>query len=213
MAYEILDLGLELTLPTSGTRNWGTRVKQTTWTKVSSHDHTGNGNGQKISTTALETGAVTESILATDAVTTAKIASDAVTTVKIATDAVTTAKIASDAVTTEKLASNFGVTVYTITPPTGTTATVNFSNGMIQFLDLGSATGDVTVTLSNPEEGGIYRVFVTQAATARDLIWPVSVKWPQGQKPIFSSTDNAVDCVTLIYSAGVYYGDWQLDWS
>lgn len=173
MAYETLDLGLELTLPTNGTTNWGTRVKDTTWTKISSHDHTGSGNGQPIGTTALSDGAVT----------------------------------------TAKLASNFGVTVYTIAPPGGITATVDFANGMIQFLDLGSATGDVTITLSSPEEGGIYRLFVTQAATPRDLIWPASVKWPQGQKLLLSSADNAIDCVTLIHSGGVYYGDWQLDWS
>lgn len=47
MPYENLNLGIDLTLPTSGEENWGTTLKNTTWTKISRHDHTGGGGGNE----------------------------------------------------------------------------------------------------------------------------------------------------------------------
>lgn len=64
MAYETLNLGLELTLPTSGTRNWGSTLKSTTWTKISSHDHTGSGQGSQIPTNGIVDDAITSEKLA-----------------------------------------------------------------------------------------------------------------------------------------------------
>lgn len=64
MAYETLDLGIELTLPTSGTRNWGSTLKSTTWTKISSHDHTQGGQGNQIPTAGIVDDAVTSAKLA-----------------------------------------------------------------------------------------------------------------------------------------------------
>jgi len=173
VGYTTINLGLTLTIPTSGTRNWGQNLLTGTWNKISEHDHSGGGKGLQIPT----------------------------------------AGIADDAVTTAKLAPNFGVTVAATLTPAGTSQIVNFNNGIIQVLDLGAASGDVGVTLSNPEQGGIYRIFIIQSATARNITWPGTVKWPQAQSPILSTTNDAVDCVTLIYANGVYYGDWQVDFS
>lgn len=64
MGYNTLALGLTLTIPTSGTRNWGSQLYNTTWTKISSHDHTGGGNGNQIGTTAIANGSVTSAKLA-----------------------------------------------------------------------------------------------------------------------------------------------------
>lgn len=64
MGYNTLALGLTLTIPTSGTRNWGSQLYNTTWTKISSHDHTGGGNGNQIGTTALANNSVTSAKLA-----------------------------------------------------------------------------------------------------------------------------------------------------
>lgn len=63
MPYTTLALGLTLTIPTVGTRNWGTLMLSTTWTKVSQHTHTGAGDGNKIGTAALENNAVTKTQL------------------------------------------------------------------------------------------------------------------------------------------------------
>lgn len=174
MAYVTLNLGLTLTIPTSGTRNWSTVLYNTTWTNISDHDHTGSGKGKKIGATALEDGSITSA----------------------------------------KLANNIGFkqNASTLTPA-GTTQTVNFNDGLIQKLNVGSASGDVTVTLSNPITGAYYKLFIIQGATARDVIWPAAVKWPQAQKPILSTVSGDVDIINLYYDGTNYFGDWNLKYS
>lgn len=175
MPYSTLNLGIALTLPTNGTRNWGTQMRSTTWTKISQHDHTGSGNGAQIPSGGL----------------------------------------ADRAVTSAKLALNHGDVQASTVTPVGITATLDFANGRVQFLDLGSASGDVTVTLSNPVAGGKYTILVQQGATPRDIIWPASVKWPQAQKLLLSQTDDAVDKVELRYDSAnsCYYADWDQGYS
>jgi len=174
MAFTTLNLGLTLTIPTNGTRNWGTTLKNTTWTKISSHDHTGSGNGAQLGTNALT----------------------------------------NFSVTSAKLSKN--IALYqntTILSPSGTTQTVNFDDGNTQKISLSSATGNVTITLTNPQTGALYRVFLTQGATARDIVWPASIKWPQAQAPILSTTNGAIDIVELYYDGTNYFGDWQVNFS
>lgn len=159
MPFETLNLGLELTLPTSGTTNWGQTIKNTTWTKISSHDHSGGGNGSPVST----------------------------------------AGIVDNSITTAKLSKNYGYTQASTLTPAGTTETLDFNNGNVQKIDLGSATGDVTLTLNNSATGSMYLILVVQGATPRDLIWPASVKWPQGQKLLLSQDDDAIDYVRMYF--------------
>lgn len=64
MPYEEIDLGLNLTIPTNGTRNWGTTLKQTTWTKISQHTHTGDGDGAKLVSDSFTAGSVDTAALA-----------------------------------------------------------------------------------------------------------------------------------------------------
>ena len=172
MPFTTLNLGLTLTIPTSGTLNWGPTLQSTTWTKISNHNHTGSGDGNQM----------------------------------------VTGSYSDHSVTLVKLAKNAGAFQYPTTlTPAGTTQAIDWSNGSIQTIDLGSATGDVTLTaLSNPLAGGLYRIFVIQGATPRDLIWPASVKWPQGQKVILSTTASAVDMIELYFDGTNYYGAWDL---
>lgn len=174
MAFTQITLGLTLTIPTNGSRSWGSTLRSTTWTKISSHDHTGSGNGAQLSTAALTDNSVTQA----------------------------------------KLSKNRG-DYYFATPlvPAGTAQTIDWANGQVQVLDLGSATGDVTVTLSNPVTGGVYTVYVIQAATPLDIVWPAAVKWPQAQKPILSQVNDARDSVRLFYDGTNYFGEWELTYS
>jgi hypothetical protein len=223
VAYQTLNLGLQLTIPTAGTRNWAQTLYATTWSKISSHDHTGSGNGAQLGTNALLPLSITTAKLADLAVTTIKLADNAVTTVKI-TDlnittgkladlAVTTLKLAANAVTSAKLALNLPLSQAAVATPAGTTQTLDFDTGMTQRLSLGLASGDVTLTLSNPQAGGLYRILIEQGATARDIIWPAAVKWPQGQKAILSTGNGDVDMVELYYDGTQYLADWQVDFS
>jgi hypothetical protein len=174
MAYQTLSLGLTLTIPTNGTKNWGTTLYNTTWTKISQHGHTGSGDGAK-----MVTGSYTD-----------------------------------NSVTGAKLAKNIFLTQYATTlTPVGTTQTIDFNNGNIQKLNLGSASGNVTLTLSNPASGALYTIFVIQGATARTLIFPAGVLWPQGVAPILSTTNGAVDKIKLYYDGTNYYGDWEVLYS
>jgi hypothetical protein len=174
MPYTTLSLGLTLTIPTNGSRNWGPTLLNTTWTKISNHQHTGSGDGNKMVTNSY-------------------------------TD---------NSVTLIKMHKAAGFFVYsTILLPVGMTQTIDWSNGSFQILDLDSATGDVTLTLDNPLSGALYRIKVIQGATPRDLIYPAAVKWPQGQKPILTQTNNAIDIIELFYDGTNYFGAWENDFS
>jgi hypothetical protein len=91
-------------------------------------------------------------------------------------------------------------------------ATINWNNGNTCILDQSAATGTVTLTLTNPIEGALYRIVISQGATFRDITWPASVKFPQGQLPILTQTASAKDKVELYYDGTNYYADWQVDY-
>ena len=109
----------------------------------------------------------------------------------------TTAKLAANAVTTAKLAAHLSQTQASALTPSGTTETVDFDNGEKQILDLSSASGNVTLTLSNPQTGGQYRIKVIQGGTARTLVWPAAVLWPQGEEPSQHHLVNTTNMVWL----------------
>lgn len=173
MAFTTLSLGLTLTIPVVGARNWGTTLKSTTWTKISQHQHTGTGDGNKM----------------------------------------VTASYTDNSVTSVKLAKSIAQGVASTLTPAGTSQTIDLSLGNNQTLDLSSASGTVTVTLSNPEAGGWYNIWIVQGATFRDITWPASVKWPQAQAAILTQTNGAVDLVKLYYTGSVYRALWELDFS
>lgn len=174
MPYTTLNLGLQLTIPTSGTRNWASTLYATTWTKISQHRHTGSGDGAPLITSSYS----------------------------------------NLSVTSGKLAKNIALGQGASTlAPSGTTQTVDWDLGNTQKIDLGSATGNVTLTLSNAQTGGLYRLFLIQGATARDIVWPASVKWPQGQMPILSTANGAIDIVELYWDGSNYYADWQVGYA
>ena len=53
MGYTTINLGLSLTIPTSGTRNWTQQLLTGAWEKISEHDHTGGGNGAQLTGASL----------------------------------------------------------------------------------------------------------------------------------------------------------------
>lgn len=96
-------------------------------------------------------------------------------------------------------------TTYT---PSGTTQTITFAdNDQLAIIDLGSATGNVTLTLSGMTAGGAYTIKVIQGATARNLVFPASViasssqtAWDTSTQTLtMTATDDAVDVVGLTY--------------
>jgi len=57
---ETISAGLTITIPTLGEQNWDQTIKNNCFTPISSHDHTGGGNGVQIGTAALQNDAVTD---------------------------------------------------------------------------------------------------------------------------------------------------------
>ena len=71
-----------------------------------------------------------------------------------------------------------------VNTPTGTTQTITLANGNHQTLDLGSASGAVTVTLTVPASSSAGSIIVQQGATVRDITWTVSsgtILWMGGE--------------------------------
>lgn len=88
--------------------------------------------------------------------------------------------------------------------PSGTTQTVDWDDGNGQTIDLGSASGDITLTLSNPQSGASYIIKIIQGATARDIVWPASVLWPDAVTPVISTGNDDIDTVSLYYDGTNY---------
>lgn len=59
-ADDTISSGLTLSVPSQGSKNWGTSFKNNFATPISAHDHTGGGKGLQISTNALASNAVTD---------------------------------------------------------------------------------------------------------------------------------------------------------
>jgi hypothetical protein len=90
--------------------------------------------------------------------------------------------------------------------PTGSSQLVVWGDGPIHEVDLGSATGDVAMTLSNPLESMIYRIIVEQGATPRNMTWPSNVVWvgSGGGPPFISPGDGTINLVSLLYDGSNY---------
>lgn len=124
-----------------------------------------------------------------------------------------TGGIEDGAITKAKLANNIGLVQQATLTPAGTSQAIDFDQGAKVILDLSSATGDVTLTLSNPIEGADYRIKVIQGGTKRSLIWPANVKWPQGEEFSQFHEINTVNMVWLDYDGTDYLVKWELDYS
>lgn len=96
----------------------------------------------------------------------------------------------------------------------GTSLTIDWNDGNVQFVDL---TGDVgTLTLNNPISGFGYTLVLKQDGTGGHTVtWPASILWPGGTEPTLSTAANAIDVVTLVYNGldTEYYAAANLDFS
>lgn len=48
MPFETLTGGMQITIPTDGTKNWGPQLKNLAWQKINDHQHTGLGDGNQL---------------------------------------------------------------------------------------------------------------------------------------------------------------------
>jgi hypothetical protein len=65
--------------------------------------------------------------------------------------------------------------------------------------------GSRTFTFSNPQEGEIYCIKITQDATGSRLAtWPATVKWAGGSAPTLTTTAAKTDIVYLMFDGTSY---------
>lgn len=85
----------------------------------------------------------------------------------------------------------------------GTSKTIDWNDSNDQLLTL---TGNVTLTLSNPGDGGRYVLALASGAGSFTVTWPAAVHWPAATTPTITATASKYDLVTLLYlsTAGIY---------
>ncbi len=86
-----------------------------------------------------------------------------------------------------------------------TAITLNWNSGNEHTFTL---TGNATVTLSNPVDGGRYVILIATGSGSFAVTWPMAVLWPGGVAPTITTAGSKVDLVTLIYNGTTlkYYG-------
>ena len=100
----------------------------------------------------------------------------------------------------------FGAKVQTVTAPTGIAVTIDLALGNTIKISLGSATGNVTLTFTNPTSGLLNFMVVTQGATARNIIFPSGSKQTLlGGTTVVPSGVNKTDIITFFYDGTIYY--------
>lgn len=89
-------------------------------------------------------------------------------------------------------------TIFTNTP-TGTSVTIDWNNGNMQELDLGSATGDVTVIWDhvNPGANLLLRVIQDSAVAIDISTWPATVKWTENIQPVITKILGGFDVISF----------------
>ena len=97
---------LLIIIPSRGEVDWDQDIRNLCFAPISSHDHTGNGNGHRIGTNAIVDSAVTELKLANASVSSAKLQAGSVIENTIATSAVTSTKIAPNAINSTHISAD-----------------------------------------------------------------------------------------------------------
>jgi hypothetical protein len=91
-----------------------------------------------------------------------------------------------------------GLTTYT---PSGTTQTIDFSLTPTYVLNLGSATGAVTLTFSNAVAGGTATIIIVQGATPRGLVFPANTlqNTSAGGTTYVAAAANSTDVLAIAF--------------
>ncbi len=97
-----------------------------------------------------------------------------------------------------------GLTEDNITSNTGSSFTVTFDNGSVQFLTL---TASCSFTFPTATAGKSLTLHLKQDGVGgRTATWPASVKWPASTSPTLTSTAGKVDIFTFSANGTSWFG-------
>ena len=116
---------LQITIPVRGEKNWDELIENSCFQRISDHSHTGNGDGAKIDTDALEDNAVTAVKITDGVVSNAKL--DSATQTSIGTISTNTSNISTNTSNIATNTSNIGTNTSNISTNTSNIST-NTSN-------------------------------------------------------------------------------------
>ncbi len=88
------------------------------------------------------------------------------------------------------------------------TVTASFCHGNVHFIDLAEATADVTLTLEEGKDGGVYYlIFKQHPTTPVQVIFPVDVDWVSGTglPLVLSDEPEDIDIVCMIRTSNPSY--------
>jgi len=89
-------------------------------------------------------------------------------------------------------------------------STIDWNAGNVQSLTL---TGSPTLSFSNGQAGGEYKLILRQDGTGgRTITWPASVKWANGDAPTLTVTASGVDVMDFVYDGSSYLGKSSLSY-
>lgn len=99
-----------------------------------------------------------------------------------------------------------------VTVTDSSSTTINWNSGNVQSLALSTAT--TSLSFSNAQAGGEYKLIVKQDATGgRALVWPSSnIEWPGGTEPALTTTASASDVISFVYDGSNYLGSATLQY-
>ena len=98
-----------------------------------------------------------------------------------------------------------GANVQNVGAPTGVTATIDMALGNTVVINLGSATGNVTLTITNATPGLLNYMQVSQGGTMRSLLFPIPTLQPlTGGRTWNPSAANRQDVITFYFDGFAY---------
>jgi len=96
--------------------------------------------------------------------------------------------------------------VNTSQTPSSTTVTIDWTTSTFQTLNLGSASGDVTISFTAPSGPARLSIKLVQGATARDLTWPAAVKWDDDGEITWNSDTSKTRILSFLFDGTNYFG-------
>lgn len=98
-----------------------------------------------------------------------------------------------------------------VTLSSSSTIAVNWNSGNVQTVTLGTSP---TLTFSNGQAGGEYKLIVKQDSTGgRTITWPSTIKWENATAPTLSTGANKTDVISFIYDGSAYLGSYGLNYA
>ena len=116
-----------------------------------------------------------------------------------AIDSLVVHKAGTETITGAKTINSLGTTILTNTP-SAPSSTFELSDGSYLILNADGATGDITLTLSNPIAGGSYMMEVIQGVISYDIVFPAGTITANGSGNTVLGIASTTQLISFAYN-------------